>query len=475
MTTATLAGLPAAHVPDVVALVFRGAPVTYGMLDRMADEAAASLRALGVGAGSKVAVCLPNSPDLVACLFGVWRLDAVLVDLNPALLPAERDAVLRGSGAAVLVTPGPDGGPAMQPLNPTDGEPAEGPAREEDALQDVACINLTSGSTGLPKGVMLPARNLLVNAALYRRHFGLQPEDRTCLFLPLFFGMNKIALLAHLEIGATVVLEAGFLTPNSGLAAMQAAGCTGLCAVPAPLQTLLVRGDLAAYPLRSLRYVRIGAGRVEPVLMQRIEGQWPQAEVYLTYGLTEVGLVTVHDRASYGERADSVGRVIPEVEAIIVPGEEGGEIVVRCTHAAIGYYRNAAESAAVFRADGLYTGDVGRLDADGFLYLEGRSKELIKSGGENILPREIEAVLLRHPAVAECAVVGVPDRWLGEAIHAYVVLSDAAVWDAAELKRFCVRHLSPLKRPAQIVPVAVLPRTETGKVRKALLPGAGEA
>jgi acyl-CoA synthetase (AMP-forming)/AMP-acid ligase II len=464
MDTATLAGLPAAQASGAVALVFRGEVFSYGALDRMAREEAARLGALGVGPGHKVAVCLPNSPALVACLLGVWRLGAVVVDLNPALLPAERDAVLQGCGAAVLVTAGPDGHPAMQPLLTEATEP-------DEVLGDVACINLTSGSTGLPKGVLLPARNLLVNAGLYRRYFGLRPEDRTCLFLPLFFGMNKIALLAHLGIGATVVLEAGFLTPNDGLAAMAAAGCTGLCAVPAPLQTLLTRGDLAAHPLRALRYLRIGAGRVEPALMARIEQHWPQAEVYLTYGLTEVGLVTVHDRASYHARPDAVGRVIPEIEAAIAPGEDGGEIVLRCDHAALGYYRDPAESAAVFRTDGLHTGDVGRLDGDGFLYLEGRSKELIKSGGENVLPREVESALLRHPAVAECAVVGVPDRWLGEAVCAYVVMKDGAGFDAAELRRHCARHLAPLKRPARYVPVAALPRSATGKVLKAALPG----
>jgi long-chain acyl-CoA synthetase len=466
MTTAALAGLPARQAPDAAALVFRGEAVSYGGLDRMAAETAARLRAMGVRAGSKVAVCMPNSPTLVACLLGVWRLGAVVVDLNPALLPAERAAILRGCEAAVLVTPGAGGRPAMQPMAPAGGDP------EED-LRDVACINLTSGSTGLPKGVMLPARNLLVNAGLYVRHFGLRLEDRTCLFLPLYFGMNKIALLAHLTVGATVVLEAGFLTPNDGLAAMEAAGCTGLCAVPAPLQTLLARGDLAAHPLRTLRTLRVGAGRVEPALMARIEAQWPQAEVFLTYGLTEVGLVTVHDRASYHERPDAVGRVIPEVEAAIAPGEDGGEIVLRCAHAAVGYYRDPGETAAVFRPDGLHTGDVGRLDDGGFLSLEGRSKELIKSGGENVLPREVEAVLLRHPDVSECAVVGVPDRWLGEAVCAYVVVRDGAGFDADGLRRHCARHLAPLKRPAQFVPVPALPRGATGKVLKGALPSPG--
>jgi acyl-CoA synthetase (AMP-forming)/AMP-acid ligase II len=283
--------------------------------------------------------------------------------------------------------------------------------------------------------------------------------------------MNKIALLAHLSIGATVVLEAGFLTPNGGLATMTAARCTGLCAVPAPLLTLLTRGDLAAHPVRTLRYLRVGAGRVAPGLMARIEAQWPAAEVFLTYGLTEVGLVAVHNRASYHAHLDAAGRVVPEVEAAIVPGADGGEVVLRCPHAAVGYYRDREETAAVFQPDGLHTGDLGRLDGAGFLYLEGRSKELIKSGGENVLPREVEAVLLRHAGVAECAVVGVPDRWLGEAVHAYVVPKAPAAFDAAALRRFCARHLPPLKRPAQIIPVAALPRTETGKVRKALLPG----
>lgn len=459
MDTATLAALSSAHDPASVALVFHGEAITYGALDQRIDEAAKVLRAHGIREGSTVAVCLPNSPDLVALLFGTWRLGAVVVDLNPALRPDERDAILSGCDAALLAVPGSDGRVQLQPL---------GAVEPEDELRDVASLNLTSGSTGLPKGVMLPARNLLVNAELYVRYFGLQPEDRTCLFLPLFFGMNKIALVAHLLVGATVLLEAGFLTPNAGLAAMAAAEATGLCGVPAPVQTLLTRGDLDAYPIPSLRYIRLGAGRVAPDLMARLERQWPGAEVYLTYGLTEVGLVTVHDRASYRARPESVGRVIPEVGVAIAPGEEGGEIVLRADHAAVGYYRNPAETAAVFQPDGLHTGDLGRLD-DGFLTLEGRSKELIKSGGENILPREVEAVLLQHEAVAECAVIGVPDRWLGEAVHAYVVLRAGAAFDAADLRRFCARHLTPLKCPARFVSLEALPRSATGKVLKKAL------
>lgn len=436
------------------ALVHDGRRWSYPELETLADETGRALRRSGIGAGSRVGVRLPNSPDLVAAYMAVWGLDATVVEASPSLSPAQAEALFRRSGVAATVGVAGEvsmAAPAGEPDRPN-GEP-------------VACVNLTSGTTGVAKGVLLPARNLLRNAELFAKYFGLLPDDRTCLVLPLYFGMNKIALLAHLRLGATVLLETGFATPNTALFAMSREAATGLCAVPAACQALLARGDLQRHPQPHLRYLRIGAGRVSVPLMDGLRRAFPAAEIFTTYGLTEIGLVTCLSADEHSRRPDSVGRPIEEV-ALRTEGQgaEPAEVVVRAEHAALGYEGDAAATAQVFREDGIHTGDLGRLDEAGYLFLTGRLKDLIKSGGENVHPAEVEAVLLAHPAVADCAVVGAPDPWLGEAVCAYVALRPGAAGDAPTLMRHCVESLPPIQRPKRIVIRDRIPRNAVGKV-----------
>src|SRR5688572_976954 len=268
--------------PQRPALVHDGRHWSYAEMESLADATGRALRERGVGAGSRVGVRLPNSPDLVAAYMAIWGLDAVVVEANPSLGPSEEAALFRRSGVAATVGIGQEGSPVAA-FAGADG------ARPEDG-ELVACVNLTSGTMGAPKGVLLPPRNLLRNAELFAKYFGLRPEDRTCLVLPLYFGMNKIALLAHLRLGATVILEEGFATPNTALASMSRESATGLCAVPAACHALLARGDLERYPQPHVRYLRIGAGRVSAALMDGLRRAFPAAEIFTTYGLTEIGL-----------------------------------------------------------------------------------------------------------------------------------------------------------------------------------------
>jgi long-chain acyl-CoA synthetase len=449
--------------PQRPALVHDGRHWSYAELSSLADETGRALRKRGIGAGSRVGVRLPNSPDLVAAYMAIWGLDAAVVEASPSLGPSEQEALFRFSGVAATVGIEPGGSPAAATGAADGAPPADG--------QPVACVNLTSGTTGAPKGVLLPPRNLLRNAELFAKYFGLRPEDRTCLVLPLYFGMNKIALLAHLRLGATVILESGFATPNTALAAMSRDSATGLCAVPAACHALLARGDLRRYPQPHLRYLRIGAGRVSAALMEALRRAFPAADIFTTYGLTEIGLVTCLSADEHARRPDSVGRPIEEVEVTVTGGGAGpGEVVVRGDHAALGYGGDRDATAAVFREDGIHTGDLGRLDKAGYLFLTGRLKELIKSGGENVHPGEIEAVLLAHPAVADCAVVGTPDPWLGEAVRAYVALRPGAVGDGPALMRHCVQALPPIRRPKRIVIMESIPRNAVGKVIRDELP-----
>jgi len=438
------------------ALVHDGRRWSYGELESLADETQRTLRGHGVGPGSRVGVRLPNSPQLVAAYMAVWGQGATVVEASPSLGPAREAALFAGGGVAATVGAGGEVVPAAA-VGRTK-RPGEEPA---------ACVNLTSGTTGAARGVLLPDRNLLRNAELFAKYFGLRPDDRTCLVLPLYFGMNKIALLAHLRLGATVLLEEGFATPNTALQSMSRESATGLCAVPAACHALLARGDLERYPQPHLRYLRIGAGRVSAALMDGLRRAFPGADVFTTYGLTEIGLVTCLSAGEHARRPDSVGRPIEEVQVTVAAD---GEVVVRGAHAALGYEGDPEATAEVFREDGIHTGDLGRLDEEGYLFLTGRLKDLIKSGGENVHPAEIEAALLAHPAVADCAVVGTPDPWLGEAARAYVALRPGTAGDVPALMRHCVEALPPIRRPKRIDILERIPRNAVGKVIRDELP-----
>lgn len=446
-----------------IALVHEGRRWSYGELEALVAQTARDLRQRGVAAGARVGIAFPISPELVAAYFAIWELGAVVVEAHPSLTMLEIHSLLRRSD--VVATLG-----GVEPRGPSFADDSGAGIAPPEA-SNVACINLTSGSTGTPKGVLLSPHNLLWNAELFAKYFRLREDDRTCLVLPLYFGMNKIALLAHIRLGATVLLEPGFATPNSALAAMHREKATGLCAVPAACQVLLARGDLTRYPQPNLRYLRIGAGRVPVAMMDGLRRAFPATEIYLTYGLTEIGLVTCLSATEFASKPDSVGRPIDEVRLVIHGDGDGpGEVVLQGDHAALGYWGDPEGTAAVFRADGIHTGDLGRLDNESYLYLTGRLKELIKSGGENIYPSEIESVLLAHGAVAECVVVGVSDRWLGEAVQAYVVLRPEAVVRSPELMQHCVASLPPIRRPQRIVFLDRIPRNAVGKVIREELP-----
>jgi acyl-CoA synthetase (AMP-forming)/AMP-acid ligase II len=475
----------ACQFPEATALISQGTRYTYRELEEQANRLAYYFLHRGATPGEKIGICCRNSPELVLALFAIWKMGSIVVDLNPSLEPQEIIRILQQCEIKIFITERTQRALYEQISNRLEsliilwtdewekGRIGEGEVGRigEGNPSSMACINYTSGTTGTPKGVLLPHKNLIRNAVLNIKYFQISARDRTSLVLPLFFGMNKIFLLAHLMVGATVILERNFLSPNSVLASLEAEQVTGLSAVPAVYHTLLSRGDLRRYPLSSLRYFRIGAGQVSPQMIQNLQQAFPQVDIYLTYGLTEVGLVAVLPPEKLKEKTGSCGRIIPEVKVHLAKGKEGseGEIVVQCDHKAIGYYKNEEATRQVFKEDGIHTGDLGWIDEEGYLYLVGRQKDIIKSGSENIHPSEIEAVLTDYEGVAECAVVGVPDEWLGEAIQAYIVPKEGFSLDSDQILKFCLSRLSPIKRPKYITLCDTLPKTEMGKIKKTAL------
>jgi acyl-CoA synthetase (AMP-forming)/AMP-acid ligase II len=476
--------------PDKTALIWRDERYTYAQLDEASDRRAAALHACGVRPGDRVAVAAGNSAELVLHLFAVWKAGGLLVDLNPTQPPDVLVTLLERIGAETLLVdagnqwavgrgPWAVSGEVMtfsgsrQQLNVLRRVPLaqHSPPAADCPLptaHSLACVSYTSGSTSHPRGVRLPHRNLIRNAELNIKYLDIRPDDRACLVLPLFFGMNRASLLAYFLAGATVLLERGFVDVNGVLDAMRRERIDCFSAVPSILHTILTRGDASPERGPHLRLIRMGAGQVTQSLLDGLAAVSPGVRIFITYGLTEIGLVTVLSPEDVRSRPGSCGRLLPEVAVRLEEGS--GEILVAGPHAARGYEGDDEATRAIFGPDGIRTGDLGSLDADGFLYLKGRSKELIKSAGENIAPAEIEAHLLSWPAVSECVVIGVPDEQLGETIRAYVVPAPGQTLDAAAVLQFCRRGLSPLKRPREVVLCAALPRTANGKVdRRALL------
>ncbi len=468
--------------PHKTALIWRDEHYTYQQLDEASGRRAVALREHGVRAGDRVAVAAGNSAELVIHLFAVWKAGGLLVDLNPTQPSDVLVNLLERTGAETLLVD--TGNHALrkalqQAKRPPSrilclGEPVNLPGTTPDLTpipvdhDALACISYTSGSTSRPRGVRLPHRNLIRNAELNIQYLDIRPSDRACLLLPLFFGMNRASLLAYFLAGATVLLERGFVDVNGVLDALRRERIDSFSAVPSVLQTLLARGDAGPERGPHLRSIRMGAGQVTPQLLDGLSAAFPGVRIFVTYGLTEIGLVTVLSPNDVRARPGSCGRILPEVSVRV--DEETGEILVAGPHAARGYEGDDEATNAVFRPEGIHTGDLGALDADGFLYLKGRSKELIKSAGENIFPAEIEAYLLSCPAVSECVVLGVADEQLGERVRAYVVPAPGKRLDADAVLRFCRQGLGPLKRPRDVVICAALPRTSNGKVdRRALL------
>ncbi|MCB9551680.1 MAG: AMP-binding protein [Myxococcales bacterium] len=495
MNACELLSETAARMPEHPALVFEGARFTYGALWARAGEVAARLRAAGVAAGDRVGLLLPNVPAFPVAFYGALRLGAVAVPLNPALTAEELDFMLAEAGVAVVVTVpavadgldaalraraalvvlGADGaGPAdagAAEAGAAEAGPADaGPAPAVAAVDGdrPAVIVFSSGTTGRPKGVTLSHHNVVSNVRVNAAEVGMTAADRVALFMPLFhcYGLNVI-LNSALSVGATVALERRF-DPRGTAETIARERVTMFFGVPTTFIVLLQHEVGEA--LRSLRYCYCAAAP----LPREIEDRWRAATgviVNQAYGLSEASPSVAYN--AVGEyRPGSIGRPHAGVEVRVVDPERGvevpvgavGELWVRGPGVMLGYWGQPAATAAALRDGWLRTGDLGRRDADGYLFITDRLKDMINCGGMKVYPAEVEGVLYRHPAVGEAAVVGVPDETMGEVVHAQVAPRRGATVDVGALRAFVAEHLAGYKRPTLIRVVEALPKGRTGKI-----------
>ena len=443
---------------------------TAADLDRASAAAAATLSTHGLHRGDRVILCAPTSSHFVDVYLGALRMGAVVVLLNPTCSEPEALHVAQDSDPTLAVVADPQRGTWIARAAPslravldvaTPHAPAATPPLDDADPTDPALLMYTSGTTGTPKGALLSHGNLLASAAALRLAWRWTERDRLVLALPLFHAHGLcVGLNGTLLSGASAVVQPRF-DPASVLDAVAAHDATMFFGVP----TMYAR--LAASPraaeLQRLRLCVSGSAPLSAALHQRIE-QLSGQRILERYGMTETLMLTSNPYD--GERrAGTVGLPLPGVQLRLHEGDRG-EIVVRGPNVFAGYWRNRDATSAVLDNHGWFTtGDVGELDANGYLRIAGRTKELIISGGYNVYPREVEDALTAHPWIAEAAVVGAPSEEWGEVVTAFVVAADSRL-DADAVAAHARERLAPYKVPRDVRLVAELPRNAMGKVVK---------
>jgi len=502
--------------PDADALIVphQGVRLSYAQLLAASDRVARGLLALGMQTGERVGIWAPNRTEWVVMQFATARAGIILVNINPAYRTSELGYALRQSGVSGLVLcPGFKGADYRDMLGSSeppdslrcvvvlddgarDGQinwselERAGDGFDQSVLDECASklgpddainIQYTSGTTGNPKGATLTHHNLLNNGFFIGERLRLGEHDRVCIPVPFYhcFGMvlGNLACLTH---ASAMVIPAEAFDPLATLETVEAERCTALYGVPTMFVAELDHPRFSEFDLTSLR-TGIMAGSPCPVeVMRQVVSRMHMTEVTICYGMTETSPVSSQSSVddSVERRCTTVGRVHDHVEVKVVDPETGltvprgtlGEFCTRGYSVMLGYWNDDGATAdAIDRARWMHTGDLAVMDAEGYLNIVGRIKDMIIRGGENVYPREIEEFLHTHPAVSEAQVVGIPDQRYGEEICACIRLRPGASVTDEELRAFCRGQIAHYKVPRYVRFVDSFPMTVTGKVQKFLL------
>ncbi len=477
---------------------------TYKELNHRINKLANGLLNLGIGKGSKVGILMFNSTVFFESFYAAAKIGAVMVPINFRLIPKELEYIINNSEMEALVysedfqqtidgirsntknvkhyiyvnEDTPKGAISYTGIldRQSDAEPS---ISWEVGQNDMVMIMYTSGTTGTPKGVMFTHSELLWSAASQAINYGFTKSDVTLLTGPLY----HVGALVDLSIGTTnmggtnVIMPSKDLDVSKLLDTIQREHVTNLLLFPIMVIRILNLPNIAAYDLSSLRFAIVGGERIDPHLLQQFHEKWPWVKLYQAYGLTEGSEFTSILESEYViSKAGSIGKEFFNVEIRLVddngkdvPRGEIGEIINRSPATRGGYWKNKEATADTFGNGWCYTGDLGKIDEDGFLWIAGRKKDMIRSAGENIYASEVEAAIMKHPNVLEVAVYPVPHPEWTECVMASVVLKENCIMDKDELIEFCKQHIAPYKKPKYVEFIDALPRNASNKVLKYVL------
>ncbi len=475
---------------DDPAVFYGQACVTHGELRAAVRGWHALLRRGDCVPGERIGLLAENGPFFVAAYLGIIRAGLCAVPFPADCPRATFERIVAASGIRRLLVSA-RFRPRMEPWAQRLGaetlvEPVvpptsdvDPPPAEVNPRADLAAIVWTSGSTGEVKGVMVTHHNILVNTEDIIDYVGLGASDRAMCVLPFHYCFGASLLHTHLMAGGSVVINNRFMFPEKVLDEMQRRACTGLAGVPATYQILLRKSSFAERRFPALRWLQQAGGKLPDPYIREIRRALPEVKFFIMYGQTEATA-----RLSYlpperlADKFGSIGRGLPHtrLEVLrpdgtpVVPGlDEVGEIVASGENVTPGYWNDPRETARFFRHGRLHTGDMARVDSDGFIYVVERERDFIKAMGFRVGPKEVEDVLAEMPEIVESAVVGVPDELWGEAIKAYVVTVRPGQLSAAEVRDFCTARLPNYKVPRQVEFLPALPKTTSGKVDKPAL------
>lgn len=495
-----LADIPRWHArarPDATALVFGDRTTTWSALDGASNRVARGLLAAGVVTGTRVAVLAKDSDHAVEVLFGCAKANGVLLGVNWRLAPAEIRFILEHAEAEILfvdpeqrerVAASIEDLPRLRSViefgdafrSWRDGHDDVDPALEHDP-DAVAVQMYTSGTTGNPKGVMLASRSFLAVVRGMKEvsdpWIGWSSEDVSLLSFPLFHIGGLWWAMTTLIAGARLVVVPAFVAEEA-LAIIARHRVTKACMVPAMIQMMLAEPDCASTDTTSLTHIVYGGSPITKTCLETAISTFGCGFGQI-YGLTETGNTAVFLRPEDHAREEllrAAGRPYPNVRAKVIdpeghelPANTVGEICLHSPANMVGYFKNPQATAATLIDGWIHTGDAGYIDDEGYVFVNDRLKDMIISAGENIYPAEIESAIASHPAVLECAVIGVPDDRWGENVKAVVVAREGMTVKSKDLISHCRGQLADFKVPRSIDVIDALPRTPSGKVQKHLL------
>ncbi|MEP6880876.1 MAG: AMP-binding protein [Dokdonella sp.] len=492
--------------PHHAAIIHGTRQLDYAQLHAEADRFASALGDSQFQCGERCVLFIDNRIETAIGIFGTLRAGGVFSVLNPSTKADKLAWVLNDCEAAVLLTQASlikvalaaaAQVPSLRRIIVVDGETHSDYMGWTDFLAtgsrqvpiaapgidiDLAMLVYTSGSTGQPKGVMMTHRNIVFAATSVTRYLQMQSDDVVLSVLPLSFDYGLYQLLMSVMVGATLVLEKSFAFPQKVLPLLASQGVTIFPLVPTMAALILQLRNFDPAWAVSVRTLTNTAAALPPAHIDKLQALFPRARIFSMYGMTESKRCTWLPPEQLAQRPDSVGIAIPGTEVWVADEWGGkvapnvvGELVVRGGHVMQGYWRNEEATAKALRPGPypwervLHTGDLFRMDAEGYCTFVGRKDDIIKSRGEKVSPKEIENVLYAMPGIAEAAVVGVPDEILGRALKAIIVVSKEATLSERDVIAHCVARLEDFMVPRLIEFRDSLPKTTTGKIQRAAL------